>query len=89
VFWQCKQVAASGDVAIQKQGFSIVDTREPVAATPLSLFSFLRVQVVEKDSDPRRNQILIVGCHRVVRRLVSPGLQPYNASSQQLLQNVA
>ena len=33
----CKQVADLGDVAIQKEGFSIVDTRVPAIATHLSL----------------------------------------------------
>ena len=33
-----KKVADSGDVVIEKQGFSIVDIHEPALATPLSSF---------------------------------------------------
>jgi hypothetical protein len=33
-----KKFADSGDVVIQEQGFSIVDTREPAIAKPQSQF---------------------------------------------------
>jgi hypothetical protein len=36
VFWVCNKVADSGDVAIEEQGFSIFDTREPAIAMPQS-----------------------------------------------------
>ncbi len=39
VFRSYKKVADSGDVVIQKQGFSTVDTRVPAIATTLFLFS--------------------------------------------------
>ena len=73
VFEVYNKVADSGDVVIQKQGFSIVGTREPAFAMPLSPVcpSFhTMVQVPES----YRNQILLVGRHQEVRRFVSPGL---------------
>ena len=46
-----------------------------MTAMPLSVFLFLHTQVVYMVLDPCRNQICLVGHHRVVRRLGSPGLQ--------------
>jgi hypothetical protein len=38
VFWVCKKVGDSGDVVIEKQGFSIVDTHElEIAMSPRPL----------------------------------------------------
>jgi hypothetical protein len=68
VFQEYNKVADSGDVVIQKQGFSIVDTHEPAIAIPLR-FVFLHM-----DSSPHRNQIFPVGRHQELRRFVSPGL---------------
>ncbi len=69
VFCVYKLIADSGDVEIEKPGFSIVDTREPAIAMPLSRFC---VQVM--DSPPYKNQIFLAGRHQGVRRFVSPGL---------------
>jgi hypothetical protein len=67
VFCVYKQVADPGDVMIQKQGFSIVDTHEPAFAMSFA-FGF-QVMI-----HPNRNQIFLEGRHREVRRFVSPGL---------------
>jgi hypothetical protein len=61
-----KQAANPGGVVIQKLHFAIADTRAPVAATPLRL-------ALEMVLYSHRNQILLVGHHRVARRLISPG----------------
>ena len=63
------KVGVSGDVVIEKQGFSIVDIHEPALATPLSAFCLHAI-----DSHSHRNQIFLVGHHQEVRRFDSPGL---------------
>ena len=68
VFCVYKLIADSGDVEIEKPGFSIVDTREPAIAMPLYP-SFFHIP-----SYPYKNQILLVGRHQGVCRFVSPGL---------------
>jgi hypothetical protein len=64
-----KKVGDSGDVVIEKQGFSIVDIHEPALATPLRPFC---IHAIEPYS--HRNQIFLVGPHQEVRRFDSPGL---------------
>jgi hypothetical protein len=64
VFVVYNKVGDSGDVVIEKQGFSIVDTHEPAFAKPLS----------PMDPHRHRNQIFPVGRHQEVRRFGSPGL---------------
>jgi hypothetical protein len=63
------KVGDSGDVVIEKQGFSIVDIHEPALAMPLSPFC---LHEIEPFSD--RNQIFLVGHDQEVRRFDSPGL---------------
>ena len=63
------KVADSGDVVIEKRGFSIVDTHEPAIARPPLSFCLHTI-----DSHPHRNQIFLVGRHLEVRQFVSPGL---------------
>jgi hypothetical protein len=63
------KVADSGDVVIQEQDISIVDTHEPAIATPLFPF---RIHTI--DLYPHRSQIFLVGRHREVRRFVSAAL---------------
>ena len=50
-------------MAIHKEGLSIVDTRVPAIATPLSL-----------ELRPHRSRILLVGRHQGECQLFSPGL---------------
>src|SRR6266436_4798802 len=69
VFWVYKLVADSGNVEIQRQRVSIVDTHEPVTAMPLSPSCLHMI-----DPHPCKNQIFLVGRHQGVRRFVSPGL---------------
>jgi hypothetical protein len=69
VFRVYNKVADSGDVVIQEQGFSIVDTHGPAIAIPLPL-----VFVYSMDSFPHKNQIFPVGRHQEARRFLSPGL---------------
>jgi hypothetical protein len=64
-----QKVADSGDVVIQEQGFSIVDTHEPEIAMPLSSLSPVCLYLM--DSYSYRNQIFHVGRHQGVRRFVS------------------
>jgi len=73
VFEVYNKVADSGDVAIQKQGFSIVGTREPAFAMPLSPVC-PSVHIMVQVPESYRNQIFLVGRHQEVRRFVSPGL---------------
>jgi hypothetical protein len=68
VFWVYKKVEDSGNVVIEKQGFSIVDIREPALAMPLLPFSLHEME------PSHRNQIFLVGHHQEVRRFDSPGL---------------
>ena len=65
-----KKVADSSDVVIQRQGFSIFDTHEPVNAMSPPLFLCHKANVCSSC----RNQIFPVGHHQGVRRFVSPGL---------------
>ena len=69
VFGMYKKVADSGDVVIEKQGFSIVDTHGSAIAISLPTFCLHAI-----DSDPHRNQTFLVGRHQEVRRFVSPHL---------------
>ena len=71
-----KKVADSGDVVIQKRGFSIVDTHEPAIATPLSPF-FLDTM----NSNPHRYRISLIGRHQGVLRFVLSGLHITSVSS--------
>jgi hypothetical protein len=64
------KVADSGDVVIQKQGSSIVDTHEPAIAILLSPFWFL-YGILDISY---KNRIYPVERYQEVRRLVSPGL---------------
>src|SRR6266849_2534840 len=68
VFWVNNKVAVSGDVMIQKLGFSIVDTHEPAVSMPLSSFC------IHMEWSSYKNQIFLEGRHQEVRRFVSPGL---------------
>jgi len=63
------KVADSDDVVIQKQGFAIFDTHEPVIAMPVSSFCLHTI-----NSYPHRNQIFPKGRHQEVRRFVPLGL---------------
>src|SRR6266404_1829955 len=76
VFWMYKLVADSGEVVIQKQGFSIVGTHEPAIAMPLSPFC---LQIMESYS--YKNQIFPVRRHQGVRQFVSPGLHHIKSAS--------
>ena len=58
----CIQVAASGDVVIQKQRFAIAGTRAPVSATPLCLFLYVHPHL-------HRSKILLAGRHQGCRVL--------------------
>jgi hypothetical protein len=69
VFRVYNKVADSGDVVIEKQGFSIVDTHEPAIAMPLPPFCLYMVKTSSYE-----NRICLVGRHQEVRRFVSPGL---------------
>ena len=68
VFQECNEVADSGDVMIQKRGFSIFDTHELTVAIPLLSFCF------QTTGSPHRNQIFPVGRRQGVYRFDSPGL---------------
>jgi hypothetical protein len=68
VFWFYRQAADSGDVVIQEQYIAIVDTREPMSATP---FLFLHIH-----HNPCGNLIFLEGHHQGAYRLMSPGLHP-------------
>ena len=68
VYGPYNTVADSGDLVIQKQGFSIVDTHEPAIAIPPSIC------LHAIDSRPHRNQMFLIGRRQGVRRFVSPGL---------------
>jgi hypothetical protein len=63
------KVGDSGDVVIEKQGFSIVDTHGPAIAKSLTPFCSEKI-----DFYTRRDQICPIGHHREVRRFGSPGL---------------
>jgi hypothetical protein len=78
------KVSDSGDVVIQKQGFSIVDTHEPAIAMPLSPIWFHMMNTYRY-----KNQIFLVGRHQEVRRFVSPGLHHIKSVISVSLQNVA
>jgi hypothetical protein len=69
VFRVYNKVGDSGDVVIEKQGFSIVDIHEPALAMHLSPLCIHAI-----DSHSHRNQIFLVGHHQEVRRFDSPGL---------------
>jgi hypothetical protein len=71
VFPEYNKVADSGDVVIQEQGFSIVDTHEPAIAIPRFPLRFVFLHM---DPSPHRNQIFLVGHRQEVRQFVSPGL---------------
>jgi hypothetical protein len=60
---ECKQAADLGDVATQKEGFSIVNTGVPAIATHLPL-----------ELHPHRSRIFLVGHHQRECQLLSPGL---------------
>jgi hypothetical protein len=77
-----KKVAGSGDVEIQKQGFSIFDTHEPAIAMPLYPFS---IHLMDRYS--HRNQIFLVGLHQEVRRFVSSGLHHITSVSSGMSRN--
>jgi hypothetical protein len=69
VFGVNSKVGDSGDVVIEKQGFSIVDTHEPaIAKHPSPFFS----ETI--DSYTHRGQIFRVERRQEVRRFGSPGL---------------
>ena len=70
VFWMYNKVGDSVDMVIEKQGFSIVDTHEPVLAISLRSLCLHR----NDSPHPHRNEIFSVGCHRGVFRFVRPGL---------------
>ena len=65
-----KEVADSGDVDIEKRGFSIFDTYEPAISMPL-LSAFLYMM----DTQSYGSKIFQVGRRRGIGRFVSPGLQ--------------
>jgi hypothetical protein len=65
----CNKVSDSADVVIPEQGFSIVDTREPANAIPLSSICY-HILLNASQND----QISLEGRHQEVRRFVSPGL---------------
>ena len=73
VFRVHNKVADSGDVVIQKQGFSIVGTHEPTIAMPL--LSFVRCMIYLWSY---RYQIFPIGSRQGVRRFVSLGLHHIN-----------
>ena len=77
VFWVYNKVGDSDGVVNEKQGFSTVDTHEPVLAIPLLSVCF------DSNHSPHlhRNQIFPVGCHRVVFRFVRPGLHHVTSSA--------
>ena len=83
VFWVHNKVADSGGVVIQEQGFSIVDTREPAIAMPLSPFC------LHLESQSHENQKFLVGRRQGVRRFVSPGLHHIHHAGQHSLRDVA
>ena len=77
VFRSYKKVADSGDVVIQKQGFSTVDTRVPAIATTLFLFSQIGLRSPPRgnlDTQPHRNQIFLRGRRQGALRFLLPGL---------------
>jgi hypothetical protein len=76
VFRVYNKVADSGDVVIQEQDSSIVDTHEPAIAIPLHL-----VFQKASDIDPYKNRICLEGRHQGVRRFVSPGLHDMTSVS--------
>ena len=69
VFGVYNKVAVSGDVAIEKQDLSTVDTHGPATAMHVHA-------ILQKESDIRsyRNRIFPVGRHQEVCQFVSPGL---------------
>ena len=75
VFWVYNKVADSGDVMIEKQGFSIVDTHEPMIAMLLSQFCLYMVVY------PYKNQILLGERRQGVCRFVPYCLHPFNLVS--------
>ena len=76
VYREYNEVADSGDVVIQKRGFSIIDTHESGIAIHLSLW----FQMVNAYS--HRNKIFLFGRHRGGRRFLSPGLHHIHHVSQ-------
>jgi len=72
-----KEVADSGGVVIQRQGFSTVDIRVLAIATNLPLFSHFGLRIhrnVERRLRLHRNQKSIGGLHQEARRLLPPDL---------------
>ncbi len=96
----CKQVADSGDVVSEKQGFSIFGTHE--LANAISPLRVLRHKVNVYSRRSRRFLVgrrrflvgrrrflvgrrrFLVGRHQGVRRFVSPGLHHTKVSKQSL-----
>src|SRR6266403_801989 len=77
IFRSEQKVADSGDVVIQKPGFSTVDTRVPAIATTLLLFSHMSIRSPPQghlDAQPHRNQILLGGRRQGALGLLLPGL---------------
>jgi hypothetical protein len=68
------KVADSSYVAIQKQRFSIVDTRVPAFAMHLLLFLSDSQMETQTDLDANRNRIWLVRRRRGACQLVSTGL---------------
>ncbi len=68
VFGVYKKVADTGNVVIQRQAFSILNTNEPAIAMPLSS------PCLHFETYPYKNQIFLVGRHQGARRFVSPCL---------------
>jgi hypothetical protein len=70
VFGVNNEAGDSGDVVIEKQGFSIVDTHEPAIAKSLSPFFSETI-----DSYTHSGQIFPIERRQEVRRFGSPGLR--------------
>ena len=79
-----KEVADSGGVVIQRQGFSTVDIRVLAIATNLPLFSHFGLRIhrnVERRLRLHRNQKSIGGLHQEARRLLPPDLHRIESAS--------